>query len=568
MSDDFWTGRGTPWEFDAGPAASLRWSSLFAATPNYRALGVARTGKELFRWHYGPMLYRGRLDPGTVKVLVIGQEGAQDESLAHRSFVGGTGGRLQYLLSQLGITHSYLFLNTFVYPIFGQYDATLKPLAQGATSPIVKHRQSIFDYAAEINDLHLVIAVGQAAQDSVKTWQSLRSGPIGPKTRVVGVMHPGAAAAGAATAVIASFKAAIKKIAGFAKADPSWLPPDPGATRGFDTPFRYRSAPIPFVDLPLGIAWRLGNGGTSSNRRDGQRGIQLFSDDGKYNNAGATLSYPALDGDKEGFEQDAGDLPYEPPRAHPRDFDAGPGNAWAKLLMGGEPGLAWPDFAALGLAGHPSFVWGPVYRGRPDNASVVVLADQTSHDDLFMCRALCGEAGQRLQRWLAAAGLTQRYFILRTLPVDSLTTPAAKVSAALANPAVVALYSEAMKRLTSAKALVTVGPNAAQQAARINARHLPVVGLPAHGSSGWAGQWQAALSTLNGAHVPTDQAPSGSFDGGRGQIARIDLPFGMLRWEGTSGDRAAQAKRSGKPSRDYLKIMMPLWASQLQPEPL
>ena len=51
-------------------------------------------GGEQFRWHFGPMFYRGRLTDGDVKVLVIGQEGAQDESLGHRSFVGGTGAQL------------------------------------------------------------------------------------------------------------------------------------------------------------------------------------------------------------------------------------------------------------------------------------------------------------------------------------------------------------------------------------------------------------------------------------------------------------------------------------------
>jgi uracil-DNA glycosylase len=568
VNDERWTGRGTPWEYDEGPPEALRWSTLFAATPNYRALGVARAGTELFRWHYGPMFYRGRLERNAVKVLVIGQEGAQDESLAHRSFVGGTGGRLQYFLAQMGITHGYLFLNTFVYPIFGQYDTRLTWLAQNAASPIVQHRQSIFDYAAEINDLRLVIAVGKAAQDSVKTWQRLRTTPIGPKTRVVGVMHPGAAAAGAAAEVIASFKAALKKIAGWVRDDASWLPADPGATRSLDVPFRYRSAPVPFADLPFGVAWRLGNGGTSSNRRDGQRGIQLFSDDGRYNNTGATLSYPGDAGDDEGYQQDGGDLAYEPPRAHPRDFDAGPGSTWAKLLMGGAPNLAWPDFETLGLPGHPSFGWGPIYRGRPDGASIVVLADQASHDDLFLCRGLCGEAGQRLQRWLTAAGLTQRYFILRTLPVDSMGATAAKLAATLSNPAVIALYREAMSRLTSAKAVIAVGANAAVQAPRVNARNLPVIAMPAHGTSGWAARWQAGLASLRAISYPTDVAPSGVYDGGRGQIARIDLPFGMLRWQGTSGDRAAQARKGGKPSRDYFKILMPQWASALDPEPL
>ena len=122
MSDKFLRDRGNPWEHDPGPASNRPWARLFAETPNYRGLGSALIGREEFRWHFGPMFYRGRLDDGAVKVLVIGQEGAQDESLGHRSFVGGTGARMQHFLHHIGITESYLFLNTFVYPIFGQYD--------------------------------------------------------------------------------------------------------------------------------------------------------------------------------------------------------------------------------------------------------------------------------------------------------------------------------------------------------------------------------------------------------------------------------------------------------------
>ena len=92
------------------------------------------------------MFYRGRLD-GSARVVLVGQEGAQDESLSHRSFTGGTGARMQHFLRHLGIDRSYLFLNSFVYPIFGQYDAALRPLAQDPRSPIVKHRNQIFDKA-------------------------------------------------------------------------------------------------------------------------------------------------------------------------------------------------------------------------------------------------------------------------------------------------------------------------------------------------------------------------------------------------------------------------------------
>src|SRR4029453_3680758 len=54
--------RGNPWDFDPGPATTSGWPELFAATPNYRGLGVAVLGRETFRWHFGPMFYRGRLD--------------------------------------------------------------------------------------------------------------------------------------------------------------------------------------------------------------------------------------------------------------------------------------------------------------------------------------------------------------------------------------------------------------------------------------------------------------------------------------------------------------------------
>ena len=81
--------RGDPWEHDPGPTPASGWAALFAETPNYRGLGHAVLGRK-FRWEHGPMFFRGRLD-GSAKVVLVGQEGAQDESLSHRSFTGGTG---------------------------------------------------------------------------------------------------------------------------------------------------------------------------------------------------------------------------------------------------------------------------------------------------------------------------------------------------------------------------------------------------------------------------------------------------------------------------------------------
>src|SRR4029453_2568611 len=299
---------------------------LFAETPNYRGLGRAVLGREAFRWHHGPMFYRGRLD-GSAKVVLGGQEGAQDESLSHRSFTGGTGARMQHLLRHLGLDRSYLFLNSFVYPIFGQYTDDLRPLAQDRRSPIVAHRHRILDKAVVDGDVRLVVAVGRAAKESIATWIKAHGGSADPerldqatlgslpgRLLVVGVVHPGAAAGGSTSAIRADFQRACDRVRDRVEADAGWLPADPGVPRDLAAAFQYRSAAVPYRDFPFGTCPRLGRGGTSSNRTDNQRSIQLFSAAGRYNGAGDHLRYGSTaGGSRDGYDDDPGDLPYAPP---------------------------------------------------------------------------------------------------------------------------------------------------------------------------------------------------------------------------------------------------------------
>lgn len=560
MWDEFWVDRGEPWDHDPGPSRSGDWARLFAQTPDYRALGVETLGREAFRWHFGPMFYRGRLGGGQARVLIIGQEGAQDESLAHRSFVGGTGARMQHLLRWIGLTRSYLFLNTFVYPIFGQYGTDLRPLAQDRDSPIVEHRHEILELAARTHNLDLVISVGTAARETVQTWARMRGGSLPPGIRSVGVVHPGALS----PAVRRSFARAVEQIAGFAEEDDSWLPPDSDGRRRFGEPFVFGAAPVPFADLPFGAPWRLGRGGTSSNRKDGQTGIQLFSAAGEYDNRGVPLSYVgSAAGSTEGYEDEPGDLPYEPPRRRFGDFDRGPGADWARLSMGGEPGLDWPDFRALGLTAHPSLGFGPILRGRPRDAVLAVLCDQESHDDLFSGRAASGEAGQRLQRLLAAAGLRSKYLILRVLPVDG-EGAGDRLPDAVRHPQVERLYAAMLSRAERVRALLALGPRSRGLARRIGG-DLLLVEAKAAFEPDWLPSWRAALSELEQLDLPRDGAASFEYDGERGQISRLDLPYGTMRWQGSSGDRARKARRSGRPSPDYFKLSMPGWTESLPP---
>jgi uracil-DNA glycosylase len=578
--------RGNPWDYDPGPAKTSGWPELFADTPNYRGLGKAVTGHEAFRWHFGPMFYRGRLD-GSARVLLIGQEGAQDESLSHRSFTGGTGARMQHLLNHIGVTRSYLFLNTFVYPIFGQYTGTLRGMAQNPISPIVVHRNRLLDKVAG-GDLRLVIAVGEAAKESVVTWIAAHGGTADPAklhlascgaplsgVRFLGVLHPGGITGGGGGAIKADFVRAVNQIRTWVDADAGWLPADAGASRDLTKAFVYSSDAVPFGDFPFGTCPRLGRGATSSNRGDNQRSIQLFSAKGKYTGTGASLRYDYTGGGtKEGYADDTGDIPVEPPRHFPRRVDAGPPAAYARLLLGGEAGLGWPDFASLGVTSDPSLGTGAIYRGRFTSVSVAVLADPEGPDDLFTGRALCGESGQRLQALLTAAGLTTRYLILRTVPVDTSDLTAAQRNKLVDDPAVRALHVELLGRVAAANnglaALLAVGPGAQRLAPNVAPAGLQVINLPAW-SSGARAAWQSALDTLSGLSYSKDvSTPTFQLPADRGRVPTSDLPIGTPLWVGTSGNRASRPTdlHTGKPSPDYLKVYLPTWANQLDPPPL
>ena len=591
--NDYWKGRGSPWEYDSGPPKNKDWAKLFAATPNYRRLGVEKVAgaTEQFRWHFGPMFYRGRLTSNSVKVLVIGQEGGQDESLSHRAFTGGTGARLQRFVRYLGIEESYLFLNTFIYSIVGQYVPPLKWLAQDPSSPVVQHRHNIFNYVLSQNDVRLVIAVGQAAKESVVTWIESRGGscPDGPKdlttaqadklgahTKAIGVMHPGMASkGGSAGAVSKDFKKAIGKIKQWIAADATWLTADPSGSRDFTKDYSYGSDPVPFRDFPYGMSWRLGRDGTSSNRKDQQRSIQLFSEAGAYNAAGVTLVYQdECEGTQEGYADNPGDLAYEPPKINFSDFDAGPGSDFARLFMGGMPGLAWPDFKALGVTSDPSFGWGQIHRGRPDDATVYILADQQSNDDIFTGRTLTGESGQRLQRFLSSMGILTKYIVIRTLPVDTMDLPPAKIGSISLNPQVLKIHQAILDRVIAQspalKLALSFGTAAGSVMTKLSLHDTPAVQLKSWTSPGSLNDWQQKLQDIKLIPYPKEAVnPSFQYDGARGQIPRIDLPFGVPRWVGTSGNRGSRPniKPGNKLSPDYYKIYMPLWAFKLKPPP-
>jgi len=176
---------------------------------------------------------------------------------------------------------------------------------------------------------------------------------------------------------------------------------------------------------------------------------------------------------------------------------------------------------------------------------------------------LTGNVGQHLQAFLRSAGITESYGILRTLPVDTLADSAATVAAAVDDSGTRSILREAMRR-SKPKVIVTLGAHAQRVVTDDGPSGVPVVNMAPFKKSDPSGTWQPALDALDLLTFPHDVATS-PYQGGREPIPRGDLPFGTLRWQATTGDRAQQGKISGQPTSKYYKLRMPVWASRSQP---
>ncbi|MFZ4714464.1 MAG: hypothetical protein ACOYL6_12150 [Bacteriovoracaceae bacterium] len=616
--------RGADWEYDPGAPKDSKWADLFAETPNYRAFGSAVIGGkgDKFRWNMGPMWYRGRLGANQVKVFVIGQEGAQDENVSNRSFTGSTGTRMQKFLNYLGINRSYLFMNTFVYTITGQYslfeDDAKDPakvnsqkrliwLAQNPDSVVVKHRHKLFNYMLEQNKgtLGLVIGVGQAGKDSLATWFKSHGGKcssstvgstycegIGELEGVIGigVQHPGSASArnggsDAMGSLIKNFSDRAAIVAKYATEHQGWLPVDSGMKRDVSKPFSYGDAAVPHIDFAFGTNWRMGQEGTASNRR-GADGIQVYSDAGCYNNVAKVpnaktgrlecdraatpktqkLNYDATTSllTKAPAEFKAGDVPYESPKNSElrRQYDEGPGAENAKNLLD----FFNQDYAALGVTSHKSFGPTGIYRGRFDQAKVLVIGDQESHDDMFSGRALTGAGGQYLQTFLSAIGASKSYLILRSLPVDTLDLSAAKQLEVAMNDNVSNAREKIIQSILDrnlTQLIVTVGPVAKAIVEELKPSQ-PVVNLTAVNAKN-ADEVNAVVAKVKGLKLSLDNQ-GGAYKPSLAIIPRADLPAYTRFWMGTSGNRAVRAFETIKGQKvfngDYYIFEAPAWATK------
>jgi hypothetical protein len=150
---------GTPHRFDPGPVGEP-FASLVGAYP-----GADVYPPDSFRVEWGPIFHRGRLD-GSARVLVIGQDPAQSETIVRRILVGTAGHRAQGLLFKLGIDRSYTLVNTFLYSVYGQWGGQ-----RHADDPeIVAYRNRWLKAVLESSPVQAVIALGGLADGAWQKW--------------------------------------------------------------------------------------------------------------------------------------------------------------------------------------------------------------------------------------------------------------------------------------------------------------------------------------------------------------------------------------------------------------
>jgi hypothetical protein len=212
---------------------------------------------------------------GTARVLIIGQDPATHEAIARRILVGEAGQRAQGLLTRLGIDRSYVFINTFLYSVFGQAGGS-RHIGDAA---ITEYRNRWIDAIVTDQPIEAIITLGQLADTAHRQWRATPKGAANTAIHAA-VLHP-------TYPESASRSGQITKAAAFAKLCASWndqlkvlhpvVTPDvPGPLRLYGATLEKADlTTIPERDLPPGLpswmcaldAWATRDGATAQLKR-------------------------------------------------------------------------------------------------------------------------------------------------------------------------------------------------------------------------------------------------------------------------------------------------------------
>jgi hypothetical protein len=202
-----------------------------------------------FRVEWGPVFHRGRLD-GSARVLVLGQDPAQHESIVRRALVGEAGQRVQGFLARLGITRSYVMVNTFLYSLFGSEGS-----GRWDDNGIVEYRHRWLDALLTDAEVEGVVTFGSVAADAFELWRT-ESGSSIPFERCIHPTFPEAFSGGDENKHFAAMKQmledwndALKSLSVAIQHPDQNIPPVPYGVSLKKTDL----APIPEIDMPAGL---------------------------------------------------------------------------------------------------------------------------------------------------------------------------------------------------------------------------------------------------------------------------------------------------------------------------
>jgi uracil-DNA glycosylase len=103
---------------------------------------------------------------GTARILVVGQDPAQHETVVRRILVGTAGKRVHGLLRRLGFNRSYVLINTFLYSVFGQGGGA----RQIKNAAITAYRNQWIKAILDSSPIEAVVAFGGLAKQAWEQW--------------------------------------------------------------------------------------------------------------------------------------------------------------------------------------------------------------------------------------------------------------------------------------------------------------------------------------------------------------------------------------------------------------
>jgi uracil-DNA glycosylase len=236
-----------PPAFDPGYGADP-WQALVSDYPGTDVYPVAD-----FRTEWGPIFHRGRLD-GSARVLVIGQDPSTHETISRRILIGEAGQRVQGFLAKLGVTTSYVMVNTYVYSVYGQSAGD----AHANDPAIAAYRNRWLNALVLGKSVQAVVAFGSLADTAFHAWAATQP-QAAAALAYQHVMHPTAPISGSGgdpaklaeltKVMLAGWNTALRALRGVVTPDTSRAPLylSSGVMRPSD------DVEIPAGDLPPGL---------------------------------------------------------------------------------------------------------------------------------------------------------------------------------------------------------------------------------------------------------------------------------------------------------------------------